>query len=393
MKPAAHILVVVPGALFRRELGSLLTGAGYTVELNRSLEDATRILGAGVHDLVVVEPDLATSDGETQFKALCKATIAPVVGVLVDQTRGETTAEQGRRAKAAGARDFVHRTARPGSSVEMGPLLLRKLTQLRLPSASRISQPPRTPIPRRSDPSDRGPKRPASEPSAPVSRAGIDRFPIFLIGCSTGGPNALEVLLKSLPSNFPAALVVSQHMRAAATSPFVKRLEKQVDIDVQEVRDTAILAPGTCYVAAGGADLVFVRKRSKFAVCSVPADPALPFHPSVDRMVRSAAEHVPIKRLRSVLLTGIGQDGAESMAELFSHGVPTIAESEETCVVFGMPARLIDRCPAAEVQPIGKIGSRLQGMLDISKVAPKGKRLDDARTKLAQLAQRTGKEK
>lgn len=397
MKTVAHILVMVPNALFRREISALLKEAGYVVDPSRSFGDALRSLKKQAYDILLVEPDFRQAEDEAQLKALCAATDAPVVCILVDQTHGETAGEQGRRAQTAGARDFLHRTARPGASLALGPLLLRKLTQLRLPSASRIAQPPGRAAPvaprPRPDGTRRGAAQPATPPSPPAPNPGGDRFPIFLVGCSTGGPNALERLLLGLPPGFPGVLVVAQHMGPSATTSFVNRLKKRVALDIQEVQDTAILSPGTCYVAGGGADLVFLRKRNKFAVCSVPADPRLPFHPSVDRMVQSAAETVPDRRLRCVLLTGIGQDGAESMAELARRGVPTAAESEETCVVFGMPARLIDRNPDVAVLPLPKIAPWLSNWLNIAKAPAPSQSVDAARTKLAQLAQRTGRDK
>lgn len=401
MQSGARILLVVPNALFRRELSGLLSSAGHSVQTCGSLAEASRgVASRPQPDLVIAEPSLADAKAEDALAELCLASPVPVICILVDQPRGMTTVELGRRVKELGARDVVHRTARPGASIVLGPILLRKITNHRMPSATAIHRPmqPRGEMrhreAQRKRPSERPPptacKTGAPASSAPTSPT--DRFPIFLIGCSTGGPNALEQVISMLPAEFPGALVVAQHMRAGATTAFVKRLARQVRMDVVEVVDTTLLAPGVCHVAAGGADIVFSRKRNSFAVSSVPADPRLPFHPSVDRMVRSAAQHVPLRRLRSLLLTGIGQDGADSMAELAAQGVPAIAESAETCIVHGMPARLAERAPSAVVLPLDRIASSMGELLSIARPPAPTDKAREARSRLAALAQKTGKD-
>lgn len=389
MQSRSRILLMIPNALFRRELSGLLESAGHMVQTCNGFADALKQVELRPQpDLVIAEPDLSDAKQDQALETLCTASPAPVMCILVDQPSGMTTVEQGRRAKALGAREVVHRTDRPGASIVLGPILLRKITGHRMPSAKDIARP-----------ADRCRPAPSAKLSAPplrdVPRAAQpkqDRFPIFLIGCSTGGPNALDQVISKLPADFPAALVVAQHMRAGATTAFVKRLDKQVPMDVVEVVDTMQLSPGVCHVAAGGADLIFSKRRSSFIVSSVPADARFPFHPSVDRMVRSAAQCVPLRRLRSVLLTGIGQDGAESMAELAAQDVPTIAESAETCIVHGMPARLAERAPTALILPLGRIAPQMGEFLEICRAASPPNKASAARSRLAALAQKTGKD-
>lgn len=363
MQHAGRVLVIDESALTRRELEGLLRVAGYEVKLAKPAPDTPETARAFAADVIVAGLDPTVSQQRHLISRLAEASGAGVLCLLTDALQGPQSSELARLAQSSGAQDVLHRPARPGWTNTMGGVLLRKLSKIHLSKA------PRLPAARP------GERQPAVQTSAPgpamIARpARPDRFPIFLVGCSSGGPQALQAVLSSLPGSFPGALVVAQHMKAGATRAFATRLATKVALPVREVSDHVPVEAGGCYIAAGGADLVFTRRRGRFVIASVPADPSLPFHPSVDRMVRSAAEAVPIERLRAVLLTGIGQDGASAIADLHAKGVPTIAESEETCLVFGMPARLIEMGGAGSVLPITKIGPALQKLTEICSRKP-----------------------
>ena len=163
---------------------------------------------------------------------------------------------------------------------------------------------------------------------------------VILIGVSTGGPQTLEAILPELPADFTHAVVVAQHMPAAFTSSFARRLDGICGLTVLEVDRAMRLLPGHIYIGRGDADMVLERRLGRVVANSVPADASL-WHPSVDRLVRSALGIVPSANLIGVQLTGMGSDGAEAMAILHAEGGRTIAESEETATVFGMPLELI----------------------------------------------------
>jgi two-component system, chemotaxis family, protein-glutamate methylesterase/glutaminase len=183
---------------------------------------------------------------------------------------------------------------------------------------------------------------------------------LVLVGTSTGGPPALEALLTPLPSGFPWPILVAQHMPAGFTGPLARRLGGLCQLPIVEVTQPTILESGTVYIGHGDADFVVSKRLSAIVAMSVPSNPDYPWHPSTDRLVRSAMQYFPAAQLVGVLMTGMGNDGAEAMAKLRAEGGVTIAEAEETAVVWGMPGELVRSGGASHVVPLQGISQRLQ---------------------------------
>jgi chemotaxis response regulator CheB len=122
--------------------------------------------------------------------------------------------------------------------------------------------------------------------------------------------------------------MVAQHMPATFTGPFAKRLDRNCELRVVEVSHPMLLQAGTIYIARGDADLIVTQRSSGMNALSVPAQRDYPWHPSVERMVRSALENYDATRLLGVLMTGMGRDGADAMTQLHHGGGRTIAEAE-----------------------------------------------------------------
>jgi two-component system chemotaxis response regulator CheB len=208
-----------------------------------------------------------------------------------------------------------------------------------------------------SAPSPRAGRASAPPSSVAAAEASAD---LVLIGVSTGGARALEVLIAELPGNWPVPILIAQHMPARFTGVFAERLNERCEIAVEEVARPIPLAPGRVYVGRGDADLVVARRLNRLTAISVSADAAFSWHPSVSRMVASAMEVVPPHRLIGVQLTGMGDDGAREMAALHLRGGRTIAEAEETATIFGMPKELIQRGGASKVLPAHRIVPQLE---------------------------------
>src|SRR6185436_5155721 len=138
---------------------------------------------------------------------------------------------------------------------------------------------------------------------------------LVLVGTSTGGPPALEALLAPLPATFPWPILVAQHMPASFTGPLAKRLDGLCALSVSEVTQQKVLQPGCVYVGRGEADIIVSRRAAGLVALAAPAKRDYPWHPSTDRLVRSAMEQVPAPQLIGVLMTGMGDDGAEAMAQ------------------------------------------------------------------------------
>ena len=202
-------------------------------------------------------------------------------------------------------------------------------------------------------------------PAAPAPRAGKRRTArasgdgLVLVGTSTGGPPALEALLAPLPHAFPWPILVAQHMPASFTGALARRLDELCELNVVEVLRPMVVEPGCVYIGRGDADLIVTRRPAGLTALSAPAQVDYPWHPSTDRLVKSALTHVQPQQLIGVLMTGMGNDGAAAMATLSKLGGTTIAEAEETAVVWGMPGELVRAAGADFIEPVHNIAPRL----------------------------------
>lgn len=182
---------------------------------------------------------------------------------------------------------------------------------------------------------------------------------IVVVGTSTGGPPALEALLSPLPAAFPWPIVIAQHMPASFTGPLARRLDRLCSLSVMEVDHSVALSPGHAYIGRGDGDVVIGRRGGRTVVSPEPAWD-YPWRPSADRLVRSAMARFSPSRIVGVLMTGMGNDGAGAMASLRALGGCTIAEAEESAVVWGMPGELVKAGGATWVLPVHKIAEKLQ---------------------------------
>jgi two-component system chemotaxis response regulator CheB len=192
---------------------------------------------------------------------------------------------------------------------------------------------------------------------APVARG--DGGGLVLIGVSTGGPGAIEAILPRLPRHFPWPIVVAQHMPQTFTGVFARRIDGLCVLNVSELVRPMPVAAGHVFIARGDADVVVSRRSGTLTALPVPSSERHPWHPSVERLVDSALEHVPPANLLAVMLTGMGDDGAEAMARVKALGGRTIAEAEETAVVWGMPGELVKRNGASIVLPLPRIADQI----------------------------------
>jgi len=188
---------------------------------------------------------------------------------------------------------------------------------------------------------------------------GGDPEGLVLIGVSTGGPSTLEEILPKLPADFPLPVIVAQHMPGSFTGPFAQRMNNQCELEVLEVSRPMPLEVGHVYVGKGGADVVVATRGDKLMVMPRPEDPKHLWHPSVDVLAQSVLTHCEASQVIAVMLTGMGYDGAEGFKNLHQQGARTIAESEDSAVVFGMPRELIERGGAGVVLPANRIASQL----------------------------------
>jgi two-component system, chemotaxis family, protein-glutamate methylesterase/glutaminase len=197
---------------------------------------------------------------------------------------------------------------------------------------------------------------------------------MIVIGASTGGPVALEQILGALPADAPPVLVV-QHMPAGFTAAFARRLNERCAIEVQEAAEGAAVLPGRALIAPGGRHMMLLRRNGQLFV-GVRSGPPVHFQrPAVDVLFHSVAQLVGGDAV-GVLLTGMGADGARGMRALRDAGAHTIAQDEQTCVVFSMPHEAVQGGGVGEVLPLRRIAA---AALVACFNGPAGPRLLDAR--------------
>lgn len=182
---------------------------------------------------------------------------------------------------------------------------------------------------------------------------------IVAIGTSTGGPSALQAVLPTLPGNFPVPVLVAQHMPPGFTGPLAQRLNGLCALNVKEGIHGEILKAGNVYVAQAGKQLQ-VQSKSGQLVLHIGEESPIPtlYRPSVDVMFLSLAKAVG-KGTLGVVMTGMGSDGTKGMKELKALEGFAIAESEESCVVYGMPRSVVEAGLADRIVPLGEIGKTI----------------------------------
>ncbi|MEN8178006.1 MAG: chemotaxis response regulator protein-glutamate methylesterase [Pseudomonadota bacterium] len=180
---------------------------------------------------------------------------------------------------------------------------------------------------------------------------------IIGIGSSTGGTEAIKDVVQGLPPDMPG-IVISQHIPEAFSGPFAKRVDSLTSLTVVEARDGQQIVPGYVYIAPGNRHLLVKRNGARY-VCSLhDGEPVNRHKPSVDVMFRSLAQNAGPNAL-ALMLTGMGDDGAEGMGEMKQAGSTTIAQDEKSSVVWGMPGEAVKRGYVDEILPLSQIGRRL----------------------------------
>jgi len=181
------------------------------------------------------------------------------------------------------------------------------------------------------------------------------------IGVSTGGPQALEFLLSQLPGDFPGAIVVVQHMPDGFTDMFARRLDEVCPLRVKEAQSGDALLPGRVLICPGSRHMK-VKRLPLGDIVVLNDEPRVNGHrPSADVLLRSVAEEFKGQAV-GILMTGMGDDGAEGLGAVKKEGGMTIAQSEDSCVVYGMPKAAIERGYAIRVVALDVMGSTLQAI-------------------------------
>ena len=187
------------------------------------------------------------------------------------------------------------------------------------------------------------------------------RREIVSVGASTGGPQALQAVLSSLPKDFPVPIAIAQHMPKLFTESFAKRLNGLCRIEVKEAEERERLQPGVALIAPGDTHMV-LRRRGKEVVVEFVDEGKYIYRPSVDMLMSTTADAYGDRSI-GLILTGMGSDGLAGLREIKSKNGFVIAQNEETCVVYGMPKAVVSARIADAVLPLNKIAEEIIGIL------------------------------
>ena len=342
---SVKVLIVDDSALMRKLFTELFEKEGFIVRVARNGEEALTKAVEFEPDCITLDINMPVMDGMTCLAMLKKLYTCPIIMVSSLTQKGATITLE---ALALGASDFVLKT---------GGTVSRDISDLEIPLINKIHALTKT----------GKPQRPTTK-TPPVVKQKVVRsnknvpFEVVLVGVSTGGPKKLEHLVANLSPSFPAPVVISQHMPASFTNALAKRLDGLSPLSVVEVDSKMPMKSGTVYLAKGDADLAFSKVGKDVFARPVPSSPSFLWHPSIDRMVDSALTCYKPLSMLCVQLTGMGCDGVAAMSKAFKEGATTIAESEATSVVFGMPKELIEAGCASFVLDSPKVASKLNAL-------------------------------
>jgi two-component system chemotaxis response regulator CheB len=339
-----RVLVVDDSAVVRQALGQILGRAGMLVAAASDPIFAMERMRRERPDVVVLDLEMPRMDGLTFLHKLMAEDPLPVV---VCSGLAAAGSEVALHALEEGAVDVVVKP-RLGVKGFLEEGATRIVQVVRAAAAARVRRrAPLPPIPR----ARAGAPPPPPPPLATVIRRTTHR--VVVVGASTGGTEALSQLLQAMPPDAPGVAIV-QHMPEVFTAQFAKRLDQTCRLEVKEAEPGDRLVPGRALVAPGNRHLEVRRSGALYVVDVLDGPPVSLHRPSVDVLFRSAARAAGQNAV-GVLLTGMGDDGADGMVELRAAGARTIAQDEATSVVFGMPKEAIARGGVDEVLPLPEI--------------------------------------
>jgi two-component system, chemotaxis family, protein-glutamate methylesterase/glutaminase len=338
MSAPIKVLVVDDSALMRKLIPAILARDPSIDVVGTAMDGAFALKKIEeLHpDVVTLDLEMPRMDGMETLRMIMRRTPMPVV---LFSTHSKEGAYATLKALALGAIDFVAKPqeAAAGHLDSIADQLIEKIKVAKraagrkLPAAVVSDDPPQR-------------KKKSARSTLPPNR-------VIVIGISTGGPNALQYVLSQIPADFPASFVVVQHMPEGFTEMFARRLDECCALEVHEARSGDLLVAGRVLICPGNRHIMVRRMpRGDMAVLS-DGPPVNGHRPSADVLFHSAAQHFGLTAV-GLLMTGMGEDGAEGLGALKAAGGMTIAQSEDTCVVSGMPRAAISKGYANKVIPL-----------------------------------------
>jgi two-component system, chemotaxis family, protein-glutamate methylesterase/glutaminase len=336
---AIRVLIVDDSALMRKLLTEVLSSDPEITVIGAAPDPfvARDKIKALNPDVLTLDVEMPRMDGLTFLENLMRLRPMPVVMVSSLTERGAETTLQ---ALELGAVDFV---TKPKIDLEAGlrQYATELLAKIKIAARARVRHGSGAPPPPR--------------PTARRSLRTTEK--IIALGASTGGTEAIKVVLEAMPPDAPA-IVITQHIPALFSGPFAQRMDRASAMSVCEAQDGQLIVPGHCYIAPGSLHLKVERSGARYTCRLSDAPPENRHRPSVDTLFRSVVEQVGVNAV-GALLTGMGEDGARGLLAMREAGSHTLAQDEATSVVWGMPGAAVKMAAAERVLPLEHIAAQL----------------------------------
>jgi two-component system, chemotaxis family, protein-glutamate methylesterase/glutaminase len=365
MSEPIRVLVVDDSALMRKLIPAILARDPSIEVVGTAMDGAFALKKIEeLHpDVVTLDLEMPRMDGMETLRLIMRRAPLPVI---LFSTHSKEGAYSTLKALALGAVDFIAKPtdAAAGHLETIADQLIDKIKVAKRAVGRKLP--------------------PAVLPDAPPlkkgTRSALAPNRIIAIGISTGGPNALQFVLSQIPAEFPASILVVQHMPEGFTEMFARRLDECCALDVQEAKSGDLLVAGRVLICPGNRHMMVRRMpRGDMAVLS-DGQPVNGHRPSVDVLFHSVAQEFGLTAV-GVLMTGMGEDGAEGLGAIKGAGGMTIAQSEDTCVVSGMPRAAILKGHANKIVPLDSMGAYLVSQYSGDRVAPERSERNDRQEK------------
>jgi two-component system, chemotaxis family, protein-glutamate methylesterase/glutaminase len=343
MKDPVRVLVVDDSALMRKLIPQMLA-SDESIEVVGTAMDGSfclKKIDELKPNVVTLDLEMPGMNGIDTLKEIMRRHPVPVIVFSSHSIEGASVTV---KALGLGAFDFV--TKPKDASAHMAEIAKELIVKVKAAAECKLKPRmlPGTPL---------RPEKTSASAGAPTR--------VIAIGVSTGGPQAMEYLLSQLPGDFPGTIVVVQHMPEGFTDMFARRLDELCALRVKEAQSGDVLQPGRVLICPGSRH-VKVKRLPLGDVAVLSDDPRVNGHrPSADVLFRSVAEEFKNQAV-AVIMTGMGDDGAEGLGMVKKEGGMTIAQSEDSCVVYGMPKAAIERGYAVRVVGLDVMAATLQAL-------------------------------
>lgn len=347
MKQSVRVLVVDDSALMRKLIPQIIERDTSIQVVGTAMdgEFALKKISELNPQVITLDLEMPRMGGMETLREITKRYHLPVIVVSAHSTDGASSTF---KALSLGAFDFVAKP-KEAASAHMDAIATELINKIKVAAQTKV---PNGALAMTQLQTRKSPQKDTRTAQHAATK-------IIAIGVSTGGPNAVQYVLSQLPPDFPGSIVVVQHMPEGFTEMFAHRLNESCAIEVKEAQSGDLLLAGRALICPGNRHIK-VRRMPLGNIAVLSDDHKVNGHrPSVDVLFRSVANEFGPQSI-AVLMTGMGEDGAEGMGMIKAAGGITIAQSEASCVVYGMPKAAIERGYAMRVVPLDAMANTIQ---------------------------------